>query len=517
MTTIGARLKDPYNVAGSGQRLAALQDKITACMTRLFRQPKNGGNPFLFALTAPKPHELATTLPGSSTPFTTAATDGKKFWWNPDFLEKLSVDEVPTVMEHEGWHVYFFHPQRGRGCNPRVFNWAVDYVVNAVIEVSREKAEFKGKLWGGALGDPLSFKDLLAFIDGKQEIPDNKTCIFADKSLHGRSPESIYEEIMKHWDKSPRKCPQCGALSMDPKNGKPKPQKGPGKGQQQGQGQKGQGQGQGQGDPQKGQGQGQGGGCGHDHGEGGDACGHCGAKTDPLAPMDEHIQGSLTKDEVMSDLMRAAQQTKAMGRGSVPSEVEDMLGELYKPSLKFQDIVRSALMRKVQDAGMKNDWKRIRRRWLAASPKQYLPRRHTHMPRWIAMLDTSGSMGDDDLTYGISQLQVLGNNTEGYIIPCDASPKWDEVKKIGSNIKEDLKRTKIVGRGGTVFDEFFRDFPAKLGKEFDVLVVITDGDCGTIPIELKPVGMDVVWIITRKHKDYKPSFGRVCPLRNTGP
>jgi predicted metal-dependent peptidase len=189
-----------------------------------------------------------------------------------------------------------------------------------------------------------------------------------------------------------------------------------------------------------------------------------------------------------------------------------MLGELKKPTLKFTDIVRSALLRKVQDAGVNNDWRRLRRRYLSTNPRQYLPRRYMHQPKWLAMLDTSGSMSDDDMAYGISQLQVLGNNTEGYVIPCDATPHWKGVHKVEN--ADDLKRTKVVGRGGTVFDEFFRDFPKHLGTNFDLIIVLTDGDCGTVPLSLRPKGIDVVWVLTRNNKDFRPEFGRVAPLRN---
>jgi len=485
-----SRLKDPKRVCtkedGSYDhaRLALLQKKVSDCMTKMFRKPEGGGNPFLYALTLPKPHELAIELPGpNGKDFHTAATDGKKFWWHPDFLEKLDSEEVPTVMEHEGYHVILFHPQRGVGTNPRIFNWAIDYVVNAIIETNHKQLNRKGKLWGGNLGEPLSFADLLSYIDGNSELPKDKNSIFVDVSLHGRSPESIYEEIMDHWDKSPRKCSLCTCLSIDPKTGKPIHAL----------------HGKSPVPPEK----------PHDPHCDGTCCPKCGVKSDPLGSMDAHIPGALTKDEVMADIMRARDQSTAM-RGTVPSEVEDALKELMKPTLKFTDIVKSCFMRKIQDAGMKNDWKRCRRRWLASNPKQYLPRRHTHRPRWLAMVDTSGSMQDDDLLYGISQLKVLGDNTEGYVIPCDASPKWDAMQKIDK--ATDLQRTKIVGRGGTVFDQFFQDFPKKIGTDFDVVVIITDGDCGTIPLHLKPP-CDVVWVITRTMKEYKPSFGRVAPLR----
>jgi predicted metal-dependent peptidase len=167
-------------------------------------------------------------------------------------------------------------------------------------------------------------------------------------------------------------------------------------------------------------------------------------------------------------------------------------------------------MKKIQDAGLLNDWKRMRRRWLAATPRQYLPKRHTHKPRWLAMLDTSGSMSQDDLIYAVSQLKALGN-TEGYIICCDASPDWKSITKI-SHVN-DLKHTKIVGRGGTIFDEFFRDYAKNVGNEWDCVIVLTDGYCGTVPLELKPRGVDVVWVLTNYQPDWKQPFGRKAPLR----
>lgn len=499
---IGTRLHDPDGLV-DGTRLSRLDEKLSSCLTRLFRLPENGGNPFLFALSAAKPHYLAPAEffglkkgmknPDGSPMTGTAATDGKSFFWDPDFLDLLNKEEVPTVMFHESYHVIFYHCERLKMANPRVANWAFDYVVNACIEEDHEKVKRKGQLWGGNLGKPIPLQELLDHIDGKIDADfKSEPRIFADKSLHGRSPESIYAEIMNHWDKSPRKCPTCGAMSFDPKTKKPNP---PGP------------------CPNRGPGT-----CVHD----GMCCPTCGtplsASGSPYGdgmpfPLDAHIDPKVSKQEVVTDTMRAAQQAKTM-RGTVPSDVEDVLGELMKPTLKFTDIVRSSCMKKVQDAGLKNDWKRFRRRWIHGGRgrmRQYLPKRHTHRPRWLAMIDTSGSMSQDDLTYGLSQLQVLGNGTEGFVVPCDATIHWNGLTPVRD--MKDISRTKIVGRGGTVFDDFFREFPEKLGLEFDCVVVITDGDCGEIPVKLRPP-LDVVWVITRKDREeFKPSFGRVAPLR----
>lgn len=456
--------------------LKGCQEKLSSVLTRLFRKPKNGGNPFLFAFASPKPHELATNL--GEFPIATAATDGRKYYWNPKFLHSLSNDEASIVMEHETYHVVFYHSDRMHGFNARIRNIAMDYVVNSCISRDWSDNQRPGKLWGGALGDPLSLKELLNFIDGQTELPQ-QTMIYVDDSQFGRSPEGIYDEIMHHWNKSPRKCGTCGALSLDPKTGNSTISKPWDK----------------------------------------DACQDCGAKPDPSSgigeddlsdSLDSHIDAEISKQEVQTDTMRAAQAAQAM-RGTVPAGVEDMIGELMKPTLKFTDICRSCMTRKVQDTGMKNDWKRYRKRWIAANPRQYLPKRHTHMPRWCAMLDTSGSMSDDDITYGISQLKVLGNQSEGFIVPCDAKVDWNAVTPVRR--MKDLERTKVVGRGGTIFDDFFENFPKHLGTDFDVIIILTDGDCGTIPLHLRP-RCDVVWVLTRDHKNFKPSFGRVAPLRH---
>jgi hypothetical protein len=55
------------------------------------------------------------------------------------------------------------------------------------------------------------------------------------------------------------------------------------------------------------------------------------------------------------------------------------------------------------------------------------------------------------------------------------------------------------------------DLPKKLGADFDLVVIISDGDCGHIPANLRPM-CDVLWIITND-RPFKPSFGRVCQLK----
>jgi predicted metal-dependent peptidase len=583
---IYSRLANPQEIELGKISMSDLQDKISSCMTGLFFKPENGGNPFLFAYAAPKPHELAVVWHGQKIP--TAATNGRNYLWNPKFLDSLLSREVTTVMEHEGWHVILDHPVRGVGRMNSVWNIAVDYVANSIIWKMRQDngqpCPF-GVPNGPNIGEPLSYVDLIAFIDGKpNNLPDGIKNCYADMAVYGKSPESMYDEIIDHWNKSPRKCPICGRLTKkmpgdkdrSKKNGKKdkkdknsdksdesqesgresqdnadgnnsggqspneddgkckkcgKNKKNNGKGNDKGEGNNGEGkanepnvEGQGKGDDNTctcsdGDGEGEECECGKDCGsEGGCECPGCGADGDwdPMGSMDSHIECEMNRQEVQTDLMRAADQTNSIqGRGLVPSEVEEIIGELKKPTVKFTDLVRNCFFRKILNDGLKNNWKRLRRRHLSTNPKQYLPTRFQCVSKWLSLIDQSGSMSNEDIATGLSQLQVLGHNTDGYIVNCDCQVDWTSVVKIKSaTVSQIQNRVKRSRSGGTDFTEFFRDYPQKLGNDFDVIIILTDGDCGTVPIELKPKHSDVVWVLTRKQPaDWSQPFGRVVQLK----
>ena len=63
----------------------------------------------------------------------TAATDGERIYWNPDFLSDLSDGEVDFVMMHEILHAVLLHCARGAEYDPYLFNIAADIVVNSNI------------------------------------------------------------------------------------------------------------------------------------------------------------------------------------------------------------------------------------------------------------------------------------------------------------------------------------------------------------------------------------------------
>lgn len=68
----------------------------------------------------------------------TAATDGVRIYFNPDFLDRLNDKELDFVMMHEILHVVLQHCLRGKDRDQERFNLACDIVVNSNILLSND-------------------------------------------------------------------------------------------------------------------------------------------------------------------------------------------------------------------------------------------------------------------------------------------------------------------------------------------------------------------------------------------
>ena len=64
----------------------------------------------------------------------TAGTDGKIVYYNPDFLEGLSVEEQTFIFAHEICHIAFNHILRSEGKDSRLWNIATDAVINQFLK-----------------------------------------------------------------------------------------------------------------------------------------------------------------------------------------------------------------------------------------------------------------------------------------------------------------------------------------------------------------------------------------------
>lgn len=99
---------------------------------------------------------------------TTAATDGKKLYWNPKFFYSIPTEERVFVIVHEIWHVAYQHVIRLNGRDPMTHNIAADHVINTML-----------------VNEGYSVKNL--GID-----------IYQDMKYHEWSVDKVYEDLIKN-------------------------------------------------------------------------------------------------------------------------------------------------------------------------------------------------------------------------------------------------------------------------------------------------------------------------------
>ncbi len=66
----------------------------------------------------------------------TAATDGRKIYFNRDFVKSMTFEELVFVVAHEVLHAVFDHLGRRQGRDPEYYNMAGDYVINYTLDKS---------------------------------------------------------------------------------------------------------------------------------------------------------------------------------------------------------------------------------------------------------------------------------------------------------------------------------------------------------------------------------------------
>ena len=98
------------------------EEIIQKCILQVRRECSFFGSLMLFAQI-----EKSKNLP-------TAATDGRKIFFNEEFLNSLSSQEQNALMLHEVLHMALLHVTRRQSRDPHIWNIAADIVVNDLIE-----------------------------------------------------------------------------------------------------------------------------------------------------------------------------------------------------------------------------------------------------------------------------------------------------------------------------------------------------------------------------------------------
>lgn len=536
----------------------------------------------------------------------TAATSGSKFFWNPEFVNKLSRIGLRIVVEHEAGHAIFMHPNRRGAKMARLWNIAVDFKVNYSI-IADFKARGQNdspKVFTDNLGEFISLQEYADFLKNPFEPPprlahlnpmesmkamadpaygkaneEHKPMYFADADLSQtmKMPENIYEHLLNQVPK----CKKCGKLGMYKKpeeykalekkikeqekektkkdkeaqekrdkkkkasakkeekedhghqehdhkscshsSHNPMEEKDPFKSPpNEGEGTEGPGEGETEneaGDKSCGSGESS---CGDGKEKGScdeHSCDECGGENsqyvDPFAQgdlLDEHIESDISEDEMARRLSDAAEMTRRMG-GTVPGYIEDEIGQLLAPKLRWQDFIRMTMKRKSEGYG-RNNWLSPKRKPLFAGC--WIPKKQNIHLNILVAYDCSGSMSQDDIAFGISQLQVIDERSEMSLVAFDTVCAWDQMVKIKKANKENLSKIKALGRGGTLVNAVFNEYRQHCDP-IDMIVIISD--CFLADQELKSIIMpeknvQTLWLCTSRNNEFKPPFGRLMRLLN---
>ena len=97
------------------------------------------------------------------------------FYFNPEYVSKLSKSQMNFVIIHEDMHLLWDHPSRSVGKDPRISNLAMDMIINQII-----------------FEDLILYEKLDYFIEPPKDEDGCNTCLFVPKRYKG---ELIYEDL----------------------------------------------------------------------------------------------------------------------------------------------------------------------------------------------------------------------------------------------------------------------------------------------------------------------------------
>lgn len=424
--------------------------KLSAARTRLIID-----KPFLGALVLRLPMEQANPEWCKTT-----ATDARKFYYNYEFIECLSIEETQFMLSHEALHCALSHFSRRQHRVTHKWDLSCDYAINPLLikdglippPGTLHLREYEG----------MTAEEIYPLIDDldNQETLDQH--IYDDSNSEGENnlappPKDNSDADNTTKDKSPAQ----------------------GKGTQ-----KSAEQNTGLGGSQSGNNDKDGGGQKQSSNQS-DKNGKGAEKPQPLT----HQEKENLTVQWQQRLAGAAQQ--AMQAGKLDGEMARMVDFLLQPQLPWRNLISRYL-----NAIARDDYSYTRPSTRRGDPAIYPSLRSAQLDIVIAV-DTSGSINLTEIQEFVSEIDSLKAQMRARVtlLACDselaqgcpwAFEPWDEF----------ILPKSIKGGGGTRFTPVF-DWANQQDKMPDILVYFTDAD-GEFP-KIEP-DFDVLWLVKGKSK-----------------
>jgi len=400
------------------------------------------------------------------------ATDGVSLYYNPNLVNKYSIEELTTILAHEALHVILLHPIRRQQRDLRHWNIACDYAVNLLL------TEFNFYLPPNALVNK-KFQNKYA-----EEI---YSTLFSQQQTHTQSQSSqqsntskqltsqqtvtsqqsnASQQIPTHQQSttqqssqvsSPSSSQQKQSSSLSSSSSSQTPSQIP---------------------PES-----------------------MGGVVDPPKGTDLRKLEADLKQKVAAALQAAKKE------GKLPAALEDEIQQLLYPKLPW-----SIILRRFLDSVCRTDYTFLKPNKRLLYRKIILPSLYQQSSKIIIVIDTSGSLSEDELQKILSEIYyILTENInieELVIIQADCEIQQVINLTFPFDLKDFNIKFKIKGRGGTDYCPVF-NYISKHNINVSCLIYFTDLECSSYPSVPPPY--PVLWICTQKHFT-PPPFGEVLVL-----
>jgi predicted metal-dependent peptidase len=317
----------------------------------------------------------------------TMCTDGKCIRFSPDFVDKLTILQVRTVIVHELGHCYGDHIRRLGSRDLKIWNMACDYSINNELDNYNVKAKSQGQ------SIPFPWPQTICPKTGK--LIDN---VLINHKFDNMGEEEIYNELIKNAQKQKQSGGKAGNSGGG--NGQPNP------------------------DDYQGMG-------------------------DIEMPKDANGK-ELSKDEIETlsnqwkeAVISAAHVAKM--QGNLPASIERLVKEILEPTQPWRNILANLIKNNSRED---YSWSKPNLRYLASG--FYLPSLHSNrMPPIAIIIDTSGSIDGDILNRFMNEVENITSECRPekiIIIDCDCT-----VQSIKEYDFDDILPRTFKGGGGTDF------------------------------------------------------------------
>ncbi|WP_296896778.1 VWA-like domain-containing protein [Thiohalocapsa sp.] len=427
--------------------LGGIETKLASARTRLILD-----KPFLGALVLRLPMQ-----PANADWCPTTATDAKRFYYNPSYIDALSLDETQFMLAHEALHCALSHFARRQHRVKHRWDLACDYAINPLLVDDGLKPPPNALLMPMYKG--MTAEEIYPLLDDNDQSETLDTHAYDGESEGGQQGEhsNLDERDIQQQQQQSR-----GEQGDDGERGGAEPRSDGTSGSSP------------RGEPADDNSRG-GAGAEAEPQEGND-----GADAPPPLTPDERETLQVQWQQRMAG---AAQQ--AMQAGKLRGELKRMIDHLLQPQLPWR-----MLLARYMNSITREDysWSRPSRR----EGDHIMPSLRSHQLDLVVAIDTSGSIKDGEMQEFIDEVDALKAQVRARVtlLPCDASlcegapyrfEPWEQFQR----------PARIGGGGGTSFRPVFQ-WVEQQGLRPDLLVYFTDAD-GAFPSD-EPA-YPVIWLV----------------------